>query len=278
MFSGIMLANPDMLEMVTFLCEKGAGQKQEALKYASEKGYVAIAEYLIKEQHADPVVGNDESSLSLLVKAFNFITSKIAYSDKPGPISLEDVRDIHKSIFQQNACKAFEILDLVKEVLLSMPEDQRNITASHLLRLAVQNAPEVHSSRYKDQSYPENNFFNMVDVLLECGGDVNASSGQSTPFQQALIWGSKQMVAHLLDKGAELHKGGEGIFEESAYKLAMRHGRPDIKDIILNHLETHPDDQSAINSAAGDFLQQDEFMKLAGDNTQISHMPDEPAA
>lgn len=262
----VYAAKSDNLPLVQYLIdERGANNVQDALKYAvinvaSSQGIhsssyereIALVRYLIDECGADPLASVDgETAVAGLVRGFNAITGSIVYSDQTHPIpSLELVRDGYKSAHENAAYKAFEILYLVRSILDQMPAEGAREACTALLNIAVQNAPEaLNQISVIPLRHPVNEFFNMVDLLLEFGGDVNATpvSIGPTTLQSAIMYGGRQMVAHLLEKGANLDQGGMvgGLYEQTAYEMAIK-GRADIKYVALKkHLETYPDDHDA---------------------------------
>jgi ankyrin repeat protein len=73
----------------------------------------------------------------------------------------------------------------------------------------------------------------VAALLLASGADVNAGAGMNTPLHGAAGFGQAQMVAWLLEHGAEVN--ALNYSDKTPLALALEAGREDIANLLRRH-------------------------------------------
>lgn len=76
-------------------------------------------------------------------------------------------------------------------------------------------------------------------LLLEYGADVNTTAAFYTPLSEAVAWGSLELCAALLDRGASFHAGPRQ--ERPVFVEALRSQDPDVVRLLLDRGAPLPD-------------------------------------
>lgn len=237
--------------MVEYLVSHGAN-KENALLYAAEDKeyddmYIDVVKDLLT---SDPTISHEgvmvaaakagnleifaalldhgmvllpeerDSVLKKFVELFKEITSQIRYSNRKGDFTLKHVAE-NEHVHREKAEKALQIVDLTQKCLNNIPDLDRTDIASKLLGIAAGNG----------ENNP-NNFFDMVDLLLQSGADVNTVTPICTPLQASVMHGTQGMVQHLLEANGDPTKEGVGIFDGfNSLMLAKTHRASD-EDLV----------------------------------------------
>ncbi|CAF3364109.1 unnamed protein product, partial [Rotaria sp. Silwood2] len=204
--------------------------KDENLNYQSKmKGIMKIIDYLlqislIENYSIRSMIDLQLKTMKIFIEAKETITEIIDHflGLNEELLKLILIFDTHfsSSIHEKFHKKASEIISMIQEILKVILEEQKNVIS----QLDLFKKYQVSDLETALQAAVSHGNIYDVEVLLDLGANINTrfSSSEETPIQCTVIANDKNLVSHLLERGADIEIKDKK--QMNAIDYAKQHG------------------------------------------------------